>query len=511
MLFLLGCDSKQLKIKVNNGTQIRNATIITFDSLGKLERYQGTIVFDSSRIVYSGPLEPIVKGQYEKINATGKFVIPGLIDSHVHIANVAGMNFWQQRKHPELLKPYFDQLPKSFLYFGYTTLIDVNNYAPPIINKILESELRPDIYACGEMLSVMHDFTMEMDELPLRIRLQSPFIYDNYNDELDIPDSIDLQSHTVKAIVKNNIEANNAICTKTLYEDASSGMRETWEKPTMNILKDIVEETKRMGAISIIHAPSFEGQKVAVEANMDIIAHAMWNWSSDPKEITNYELSADHKRLLDEIIGKNIGYQPTYRAITAEVDVINDSFLDDENLKYILPKSFINWLHTDEADWFLKRILNRPKYLTKTNPDFFIEVRNQFESDSAMRDSIYKVLNLRIDNITRYLAQNEANLLFGTDFGVMNMYTSPPGYSGFLEMKHWMDAGVELQTILKAATLNNAKSFNLSHLYGTIEEGKIANLLLLNSDPLKDINAYNNIYKIVLHGKTISRQELSAK
>lgn len=108
------------------------------------------------------------------------------------------------------------------------------------------------------------------------------------------------------------------------------------------------------------------------------------------------------------------------------------------------------------------------------------------------------------------LTENNANLLFGTDFGVMNKYTAPPDYCGFLEMKHWTNAGVDLKMIFKSSTYNNAKAFNLDNLYGTIEKGKIANMLMINSNPLETINAYNDIDKIILHGNLISRMELSA-
>jgi len=40
----------------------------------------------------------------------------------------------------------------------------------------------------------------------------------------------------------------------------------------------------------------------------------------------------------------------------------------------------------------------------------------------------------------------------GTDFGVLNMYSVPPGYCGFQEMLHWHESGVNLTTILRAAT-----------------------------------------------------------
>lgn len=92
----------------------------------------------------------------------------------------------------------------------------------------------------------------------------------------------------------------------------------------------------------------------------------------------------------------------------------------------------------------------------------------------------------------------------------MNMVTNPPGYNGFLEMKHWYEAGITLEKIFIAATFNNAKAFNMNDRYGTIEKGKIANLVLLNENPLKSISAYDQINSVIIHGKVYSRDTLSA-
>ncbi len=129
----------------------------------------------------------------------------------------------------------------------------------------------------------------------------------------------------------------------------------------------------------------------------------------------------------------------------------------------------------------------------------------------TVADSELDLLKIRMDKVAKLLAENNANLLFATDTGAMNMSTHPPGYNGFLEMQHMLTAGVSLEKIFLAATYNNAKAFNIHNLYGTITHGKIANLLLLNKDPLQDISAYNEINNVIVRGKDYARNMLSAK
>lgn len=508
LLLIAGCQKEKHSFTLHNGILIENVTVITANSNGEIVSYKGFVATDSANIVYAGSAKPNLSGTFTTIDGDGKYLIPGLIDSHVHLANMAGMNFRQKRKYPEMVKQYYEQLPKSFLLYGYTTLIDVNNYAPQLIDKLRSADLGPDIFACGEQVQVMDDFMMEMEELPQQARYNYPFLFDNYNEIIQVPDSIDLSSHSAKAIVDNIVEEQNGICVKTLYEDASSGMKETWAKPSTSILKDVVQEAKAQGVPTILHSPSFEGQSVATEAGIDIIAHAMWNWSDNPDKITETTLPQSHQLLLDKIVDMQMGYQPTFRTILGETDLLNKSMLNSEELKQAYPTDYLNWINSEEGQWLVHKIHARPKYLKLTNPEFFNAVRAGFPSDSVMMATIYQVLETRINKVTNYLADHDANLLFGTDFGAMNMYTLPPGYGGFLEMKHWEEAGVDHKQILKAATYNNAEAFHLDHLYGTVEKSKIANLLILDSNPLKTVDAYNDINTIFFHGHVISKMEL---
>ena len=79
-----------------------------------------------------------------------------------------------------------------------------------------------------------------------------------------------------------------------------------------------------------------------------------------------------------------------------------------------------------------------------------------------------------------------------------------------MEMKRWAFAGVTPQQFLRAATLENAKMFGLDADIGTVEMGKIADLLLLSSSPLDSIDAYDDIEIVISNGKLIERSALSA-
>jgi hypothetical protein len=97
---------------------------------------------------------------------------------------------------------------------GFTTLIDVNNYAPSRIKKINQSPLHPDIYTCGNQVQVMDDIMMEMEEYPQAERYQFQFLHDKYNKEIVFPESINLVEHTPEKIIskikrQNGAGANN--------------------------------------------------------------------------------------------------------------------------------------------------------------------------------------------------------------------------------------------------------------------------------------------------------------
>jgi len=98
-------------------------------------------------------------------------------------------------------------------------------------------------------------------------------------------------------------------------------------------------------------------------------------------------------------------------------------------------------------------------------------------------------------------------LLAGTDAGWVQPYV----YAGFSlhdELALLVRAGLTPSEALQTATINPARFLGMEKDLGTIERGKIANLVLLNADPLADIHNSAKILEVFLAGKEFDRPAL---
>ena len=102
-------------------------------------------------------------------------------------------------------------------------------------------------------------------------------------------------------------------------------------------------------------------------------------------------------------------------------------------------------------------------------------------------------------------------LVFGSDTPSAPTYGNPPRLNGFLELERLAAAGVPLPRLLEGATLEAARAFHLDRRYGTIEAGKVANLLLLRANPLATVEAYDAIDLVIVRGRVIDRSVLAVR
>ena len=91
------------------------------------------------------------------------------------------------------------------------------------------------------------------------------------------------------------------------------------------------------------------------------------------------------------------------------------------------------------------------------------------------------------------------------------MFGNPPGLNGFLELRRLAEVGIPLDRLFAAATIEAARAFNLETRYGTVEAGKVANLLLLRGDPLKTVTAYDAIDLVISRGRVLERASLAVR
>jgi imidazolonepropionase-like amidohydrolase len=92
----------------------------------------------------------------------------------------------------------------------------------------------------------------------------------------------------------------------------------------------------------------------------------------------------------------------------------------------------------------------------------------------------------------------------GTDYGCCNQVA---GIEPFLtELQFLRAAGMTAAQLLSAATRNGAVVAGLADEAGTVEAGKRADMIILDGDPLADLNALRNVRTVVLAGKAVYRE-----
>lgn len=112
-----------------------------------------------------------------------------------------------------------------------------------------------------------------------------------------------------------------------------------------------------------------------------------------------------------------------------------------------------------------------------------------------------------VDN-TRLLHEAGVPILAGTDVG--NPFLIP-GLSLHDELALLVaEAGLSPLDALRAATINPARTFGLADSLGTVVQGRIADLVVLEANPLEDVGNVSAISAVVLHGRYLDRAALDS-
>ncbi len=114
--------------------------------------------------------------------------------------------------------------------------------------------------------------------------------------------------------------------------------------------------------------------------------------------------------------------------------------------------------------------------------------------------------NETLKKIVLNLYNSKAKLIAGTDAG--NLPLLIPGYSLHQELKIMAEIGIPTYEVLKMTTINAALAMNKDTEFGTVEVGKRADLLLLNSNPLDDIENLQNKNGVMVRGIWLSEGEI---
>jgi imidazolonepropionase-like amidohydrolase len=169
---------------------------------------------------------------------------------------------------------------------------------------------------------------------------------------------------------------------------------------------------------------------------------------------------------------------PTLTVLRSMAYLDDPNHTNDKRLKFMPPTVRITWNPKNDF---------RFKNITKED---FAQQKKLFERNLELVSAIHRA---------------GVGILAGTD--VFNPYCFP-GFSLHDELELLVKAGLSPMEALQTATLNPAKYLDQLKDFGTVEQGKIADLVLLEADPLTDIKNTREIAAVVVSGKLLPRETL---
>jgi imidazolonepropionase-like amidohydrolase len=425
-----------------------------------------------------------------RLDGRGKFLTPGLMDSHIHVGEVPGFPLLADTD-PALIPirdAYTRQQPRSYLYYGVTQVLDLLS-APERAAAFESQPQHPDLFRCGAAVVLDGYPSLFIEDKAVRYSAMPDYIYEPANAaKHPLPAGADAAQHTPEVII-GKLAATGVRCIKIFIEDGF-GANSDWPIMSKETLQRVRAETRKRGLLLLAHANAIDMQRIAVDAQVDVLAHGLWNWNEYSTDQGVPPAIATHLR---EIHTKKIGVQPTLRVIVGLADLFREDTLKDPAYTKVVPPSLLAWYSTPAAQWFKESMRKDMGGV----PDM-----------KAMHN--YMVVGSYGMRATKYLHDLGHPLLLGSDTPSSPTFGSQPGYDTYREMRMMAQSGLPLPAIFRAGTINNARQFGLDKDYGTVETGKVANLLLLTANPLETMRAWTSIDRVILRGSVIKRESLAA-
>lgn len=399
-----------------------------------------TIITHATVVIKDKKIESIngsIPGNATTIDGKNKWLIPGLIDMHVHnLADVdLGSNY--PTKGPTL---FIDTQDFMLLYVssGVTTVLELSGRAEHfaqrneiVSHKVLGPRIALALLIDGASGPGIRANSPEEGRQTVRIAKAQGF------------DFIKVYSHL---------------------------NRETY--------KAIIDEATKYGMKVIGHIPdAFKGSTSdAFVSNFAMVAHA----EEFSKQTDDYS-DAQAKRFALLAGANGTWITPTLITIVQIAEQVRslDAVRNLDNLKYVHP-------------------LLQSKWLTANN----------YHKDSGMERIIYfeRLIDFH-KKLVKAFRQAGVPIVAGTDAGTSGVIW---GSSLHDEIRLLVEAGLTPREALVSATRLPASWLGIEDKIGTVEVGKYADLVLLDSNPLKDINNTRKISGVFIDGQWIPRKKMDA-
>jgi imidazolonepropionase-like amidohydrolase len=459
-------------------TVLVGATII--DGTGGPPITDGAIVITGSRIAAVGPRSRVeVPPDAIRVDLNGRWILPGLIDTNVHLSLYGGQNDryeslvrYQPRQRDIVL-----EAAQIDLSYGITTVRDSYGALVPL-TAVRDAIARGEktgarILAAGNILGwsgpYSFSFSRVMGQLTLFQEQMNDFIAQGAGEELMTMTSVELR------------RAINAYLDKgpdfIKYGGTSHFSEPTFIGFSADAQQTIVEEAHRRNRFAETHSTSIEGLRVSIAAGIDGIQH--------PEVL-------DGRDIPDDLV-------QTIRERGIVCSMLTNTITGPAWQRHLKTKAEAEKKRAEAEKE------NRAPQREKTSAE-----RRKEEADSGAG------IESRRRNAQK-LIRGGCTVTPGTDsyWAAAPELTRTPkpqdadhGIGTIIAIEGLVELGMTPSQAIVAATRNGAIAARGSKDFGTIESGKLADLLVLTADPLADIHNLRKVSAVYVEGRAIDRGRL---
>jgi imidazolonepropionase-like amidohydrolase len=420
-----------------SGSDVTIEHVTVIDGTGAAPQPDMTVIVSGGRIVSLTPSKAAGPVRGRRLDGRGRFLIPGLIDAHIHLRGASPANSPAEGFVIDHVAAH--QALASYLYAGVTSVVDLGNQ-PELVLKARAEEragriLSPRIFATGNLITYPGSHG---DGMAIRI---TDFERD-------------------RALLDRHIADQAPDIVKLTYEERGWGARPMITLLPPDLMARTLQYYNLHGIRTTVHVSSERRALEAVAAGADTLAHPV---IQGPVSESFVRLMAARKTpfVTTLTIGENYSRlveHPEY--LDEPLYVASFSPAEREALK---TETRTAW-QTQTWTWWMK-----------------------------------VMTPVCQDNIAKIVAAGGVAVL-GTD--------QSNGPAAHREMELLARAGIPPLQILKIATLNGAVFLGRERDLGSISVGKLADLVLLDKDPTRDIANAKAISWVMKNGVLVDESQL---
>jgi len=430
---------------------IENGTIIDLETGLSAQK---TIYISKGKIKKISPSNQISTAEAkQRLDASNTFILPGFWDNHVHFRG--GDSLIEANKN----------FLKLFLANGITTVRDAGGDLTAAVmgwkTEMAAGELRgPNIFTSGPKIDGLNG------------TWAGSLAVEN---EHDIQKALD----SLEKIPTDFVKLYDSRITREAY------------------LKTIAE-TERRELISAGHMPFTVTLEETVAAGIDAIEHLYYIMKG---------CSSKEAHITEQLVNKEIGFWDAMPALMSTFNQTTASKTFEtlkENNVFVVPT-----LHIGKTLSYLDEVDHSSDPYLKLMDEGIIKTyegrinRAKKATKKAVEDR--KALDAFFGKLANMLNKAQVGILAGSDSGAYNSYTYP-GISLHQELQEMVSNGFTPLEALQTSAYNGAR-FLKQEDYGNVEEGKIADLVLLEANPLEHIENTQKIHTVIKNGQAITNSQ----